>query len=117
MIGTNRHLPNPSARFKLRRRQDLSFVERAKMVRKKACGLLAARAMFLAVVGLSGCEDSGSTNQQTHAERATKKAPIEPGLESRKAIQRALIDAKPGEVIELAAGRFELNGTVSLDIK
>ncbi len=53
-------------------------------------------------------------SSQAHAQ---KDGPIEPGGEVQKRLQRALIAAKPGDVIELAAGRFELNGTLSLDVK
>ncbi len=46
-----------------------------------------------------------------------KAAPISPGLDVQRQLQRALIAAKPGDVIELAAGRFALTGTLSLDVE
>jgi len=36
--------------------------------------------------------------------------------DAREAIQTALIEAKPGDVVELPAGRFELNDGLSLDV-
>jgi parallel beta-helix repeat protein len=43
--------------------------------------------------------------------------PIEPGPDANRQIQLALIEAQPGSVVELAAGRFELDTTVSLDVE
>ncbi|MDZ4821257.1 MAG: parallel beta-helix domain-containing protein [Planctomycetota bacterium] len=42
---------------------------------------------------------------------------IQPGPDAQKRLQRAFIAAKPGDRIELAAGKFELEGTLSLDVK
>src|SRR5947209_1302143 len=41
---------------------------------------------------------------------------IRPGAQAQKRLQTALIEAQPGDVIELAAGRFEFNATLSLDV-
>jgi parallel beta-helix repeat protein len=62
----------------------------------------------IAVTGLCGCGKATST-ADTNA--------IEPGPDAQKRLQRAFIAAKPGDVIELAAGKFELSGTLSLDVK
>ncbi|HVS64824.1 MAG TPA: parallel beta-helix domain-containing protein [Thermoanaerobaculia bacterium] len=43
--------------------------------------------------------------------------PIEPGADANKRIQTALIEAQPGSVIELGAGRFDLDTTLSLDVE
>jgi parallel beta-helix repeat protein len=44
-------------------------------------------------------------------------APIEPGPDAVKRIQTALIEAPPGAVVELGAGRFDLDTTLSLDVE
>ena len=75
------------------------------MARVNNFRLLAFLVSLSASIGLVGCGRTSTT------------AVIEPGPEARKKIQRALIAAKPGDVIELAAGKFELNGTISLDVK
>ena len=41
---------------------------------------------------------------------------IEAGPDAQETIQTALLLAEPGSVIELAAGRFDLNGSLSLDV-
>ncbi len=41
---------------------------------------------------------------------------IEPGPDAPKRAQTALINAKPGDVIELGAGRFDFRSTLSLDV-
>jgi parallel beta-helix repeat protein len=41
---------------------------------------------------------------------------IEPGPDAPKQAQAALIDARPGDVIELGAGRFDCRATLSLDV-
>lgn len=47
-------------------------------------------------------------------EQASKA--IAPGPDAQEQIQTALIVAEPGAVVELAAGTFELNGSLSLDV-
>lgn len=42
---------------------------------------------------------------------------LEPGDDAQRRIQTALIEAEPGDVVELGAGRFELEGTLSLDVE
>ncbi len=41
---------------------------------------------------------------------------VAPGAEAQERLQTALLDAKPGDTIELAAGRFDLTDGLSLDI-
>src|SRR5687768_6639807 len=62
----------------------------------------------LAAIFIAGCGRQAPTE--------TSKL-IQPGADIQKDLQRALINAKPGDVIELAEGRFELKGTLSLDVE
>ncbi|MEQ1819842.1 MAG: parallel beta-helix domain-containing protein [Terricaulis sp.] len=41
---------------------------------------------------------------------------IRPGAEAEQQLQRALIEARPGDTVQLARGRFELSGGLSLDV-
>ncbi|TAJ68634.1 MAG: hypothetical protein EPO51_27555 [Phenylobacterium sp.] len=41
---------------------------------------------------------------------------VAPGADAQERIQTALLDAKPGDVVELAAGRYELSDGLSLDV-
>ncbi len=41
---------------------------------------------------------------------------VEPGPEAQERLQAALLDAKPGDVVEIGAGRFELTDGLSLDV-
>lgn len=43
-------------------------------------------------------------------------ARVEPGPNAQKQAQTALIKARPGDVVEFAAGRFEFTSTLSLDV-
>lgn len=69
-----------------------------------------------AILGLLGCGRTGPTGQQP-TRQAAEAVPIKPGPDVQKRLQRAFIAAQPGDVIELAAGKFVLNGTLSLDVK
>jgi parallel beta-helix repeat protein len=42
---------------------------------------------------------------------------VAPGVDAKEALQTALIDARPGDTVRLAAGRYALSGGVSLDVK
>ncbi|MEY3906100.1 MAG: hypothetical protein RIR59_923 [Pseudomonadota bacterium] len=42
--------------------------------------------------------------------------PVAPGPDAQERLQSALIDAKPGDVIDIAAGRFDLTDGLSLDV-
>lgn len=72
--------------------------------------------VLLSAVMVAGCGRDGPTGGQSD-NQATKSQPIAPGSDVQKRLQRALIAAKPGDVIELAAGKFVLNGALSLDVK
>jgi len=50
------------------------------------------------------------------AETPASRAAIEPGPSAQIRLQTALIEALPGETIELAAGTFEFTATLSLDV-
>lgn len=41
---------------------------------------------------------------------------IQPGPRAQKQLQTALIEAQPGDVVELAAGRYDFTATLSLDV-
>lgn len=41
---------------------------------------------------------------------------VTPGGDAQEKVQTALLDAKPGDVVELAAGRYELTDGLSLDV-
>jgi parallel beta-helix repeat-containing protein len=45
-----------------------------------------------------------------------KTIAVAPGPDAQERLQTALLDAKPGDVVELAAGRFELTDGLSLDV-
>jgi parallel beta-helix repeat protein len=45
-----------------------------------------------------------------------KTLTVAPGADAQERLQTALLDAKPGDVVELAAGRFELTDGLSLDV-
>lgn len=41
---------------------------------------------------------------------------VEPGADAQSRLQAALIDAKPGDTVEIGAGRFDLTDGLSLDV-
>ncbi|MFO1240568.1 MAG: parallel beta-helix domain-containing protein [Sphingomonadaceae bacterium] len=41
---------------------------------------------------------------------------VEPGADAQSRLQSALIDAKPGDIVEIAAGRYDLTDGLSLDV-
>ena len=45
-----------------------------------------------------------------------KTITVSPGPDAQEALQLALLDAKPGDVVALAPGRFELSDGLSLDV-
>jgi len=46
-----------------------------------------------------------------------KTLAVAPGADAQEKLQTALLDAKPGDVVQLAAGRYELTDGLSLDIE
>ena len=45
-----------------------------------------------------------------------KTLSVAPGPDAQERLQTALLDASPGDVVELGAGRFELTDGLSLDV-
>ncbi|ACG79420.1 conserved hypothetical protein [Phenylobacterium zucineum HLK1] len=45
-----------------------------------------------------------------------KTIAVEPGPDAQERLQIALLDARPGDVVQLAAGRYELTDGLSLDV-
>ncbi|MCR5877904.1 parallel beta-helix domain-containing protein [Phenylobacterium sp. J367] len=45
-----------------------------------------------------------------------KTLAVAPGADAQERLQTALLDAKPGDVVEIAAGRYELTDGLSLDV-
>ncbi|HVI32102.1 parallel beta-helix domain-containing protein [Phenylobacterium sp.] len=45
-----------------------------------------------------------------------KTLTVTPGGDAQEKVQTALLDAKPGDVVEIAAGRYELSDGLSLDV-
>ncbi|MDO8324938.1 MAG: hypothetical protein Q7T23_18595, partial [Phenylobacterium sp.] len=41
---------------------------------------------------------------------------VSPGPDAQERLQTALLDAKPGDVVSLAAGRFDVTDGLSLDV-
>ncbi len=70
---------------------------------------------YLAAV-VNGCGRTDPPASQAGSQ-IRKGEVFQPGPDVQKRLQRALIAARPGDVIELAAGKFELTGTLSLDVK
>ncbi len=74
---------------------------------------------FLALAAFSGCSGTSVTNPPVSKPliAASSSNVIQPGPDIQKRLQTALINAQPGDTIELAAGHFELHATLSLDVK
>ena len=72
------------------------------------------------ILGASGCSDQPDTGKASPPAAVAKPAPkvtrIEAGPDAPKQAQTAMIKAKPGEVIEFGAGKFEFPATLSLDV-
>ena len=71
---------------------------------------LALCAILVVAVGCSA--ENGHGTSKTDAAKVTK---IEPGADAQTKLQEALINAKPGEVVELAEGKYDFNQSVTLD--
>lgn len=52
----------------------------------------------------------------TGAQAVAKTIAVAPGPDAQERLQTALLDAKPGDVVALGAGRFELTDGLSLDV-
>lgn len=60
-------------------------------------------ATFLAAAALAGAAEA-------------KTLSVAPGADAQEKLQTALLDARPGDTVELAAGRYELTDGLSLDV-
>lgn len=47
---------------------------------------------------------------------AARTIPVAPGPDAQTRLQEALLDAKPGDIVAVAAGRYELTDGLSLDV-
>ena len=65
--------------------------------------------LALLAVGCQSGDDPGLTELRT--------VRIEPGPEAARRLQEALIMAQPGDVVQLAAGRYAFESTLSLDVE
>ena len=81
---------------------------------------IAAAALGCAAVFVAGCAERPASegtgqggNPPAKVSGATR---IEAGEGAAKRVQAALINARPGDVIELGAGRFDCRATLSLDV-
>jgi parallel beta-helix repeat protein len=81
---------------------------------------LSTAALCVAALLISGCIEPQATvsdsSAPTSAAPANKVIAIEAGAGAPKQAQTALINAKPGDVIELGEGRFDFTSTLSLDV-
>ena len=77
-------------------------------------------ACFGAAMLISGCAEPPppvtDTSLKAPAEPGPKVVSIDAGEGGPKRAQTALINAKPGDVIELGEGRFDFTSTLSLDV-
>ncbi len=74
-------------------------------------------AILLSLSGCTGPRESVSSPSSPPAASSKEKITrIEPGPDAPKHAQTALIKARPGEIVEFGAGRFEFKSTLSLDV-
>jgi parallel beta-helix repeat protein len=81
--------------------------------------IVALPVVTAAVFLLSGCSRQPayvSSPPSAAGPSAQKVTRIEPGPDAQKRAQTALIKARPGEIVEFAAGQFEFKATLSLDV-
>lgn len=72
--------------------------------------------LFLVALLAPGCNRPVPSSSVSTPVGAKTAVPLAPGADAQRRLQRALINAQPGQTIELASGRFELTGTLSLDV-
>ena len=80
---------------------------------------IATAALGCAALFVAGCEGkphSIRVDPPDASKLVARPARIEAGEGAAKRIQAALINAKPGEVVELGEGRFDCRATLSLDV-
>lgn len=79
-------------------------------------GWLATSALTLLLAVISGgCQQSGSSSNGHADGDGLHVIPIAAGDDVQTRTQEALINAKPGDVIEFGEGTFKFNGTLSLE--
>ncbi len=81
---------------------------------------ISTAALCCAAVFVAGCAEQPATNGVSSGGGTPAKHEsairIDPGPDAPKRAQAALINAKPGDVIEFGAGRFDFRSTLSLDV-
>jgi parallel beta-helix repeat protein len=81
---------------------------------------ISTAALCCAAAFVAGCAERPATEGVSSAGGSTVKDEgairIDPGPDAPKRAQAALINAKPGDVIEFGAGRFDFRSTLSLDV-
>ncbi len=73
------------------------------------------RLQFLSLV-CAGLVLAGCVKPSENTSSKVKVTKIEAGPDAQKRAQTALIDAKPGEVIEFGEGKFDFDSTLSCDV-
>ena len=81
---------------------------------------ISTAALCCAAVFVAGCAEQPATEGISSAGGPPAKNQsvirIDPGPDAPKRAQAAMINAKPGDVIEFGAGRFDFRSTLSLDV-
>jgi parallel beta-helix repeat protein len=76
---------------------------------------ISAAALWGAAMVVAGCAETPAPQVDPPAWRESVIR-IDPGPDAPKRAQSAMINAKPGDVIEFSAGRFDCRATFSLDV-
>jgi hypothetical protein len=63
-----------------------------------------------------GCQRAGDSATSEGSE-TSRTVLIEPGPDAADRLQEALIMAQAGDIVELAAGRYDFKATLSLDVE
>ena len=80
---------------------------------------ISTAALCCAAVFVAGCADQPATDRAASVVPPAKKENvirIDPGPDAPKRAQAAMINAKPGDIIEFGAGKFDFRSTLSLDV-
>ncbi len=72
--------------------------------------------LYVAYVVVGALVLAGCVKPSEPTSSKVKVTKIEAGPDAQKQAQTALIEAKPGEVIEFGEGKFEFNSTLSCDV-
>jgi parallel beta-helix repeat protein len=76
---------------------------------------ISTAALWSAAVFVAGCAERPAPPVDPPA-RSESVIRIDPGPDAAKRAQAAMINAKPGDVIEFGAGKFDFRSTLSLDV-